>query len=192
MNTPIPDEKIDEIFSLYEKYGNENYIGEAISQQEHMLQAAELAYINNDGIEMVLANLFHDIGHLLAFIDNTIETNHLGAKDHEKIGALYLRKNGFPEIIPELVEKHVKAKKYLSFKNPDYIKTLSDASKQTLEEQGGIMSAEEAKEFEKDPLFEKSIKTRRYDEMAKEVNYPTRPLSFYKELCKEYLKNLKK
>lgn len=100
MNTPTIDEKINVIFSLlFKNYGNKNYIGEAISQEEHMLQAAEQAYVNNDGIEMILANLFHDIGHLLTYVDNTIETNKLGAIDHEIIGALYLREIGFPKII---------------------------------------------------------------------------------------------
>lgn len=187
LKTPSIDEKVDTVFSLYEKYGNENYIGEAISQVEHMLQAAELAYNNNDGIEMVLANLFHDIGHLLAYVDNTIETNHLGAKDHEKVGALFLQGIGVAEPIPSLIEKHVKAKKYLSYKNPDYIKGLSEASRDTLVEQGGIMTTEEAVLFESDPLFERSIKTRRYDEMAKIVDCKTRPLSFYKELFRDFL-----
>ena len=184
------ENKVNLIFSLFENYGDENYIGENISQVEHMLQAADLAYNNDDGNEMVLANLFHDIGHLLAYEDSTIETNHLGVKGHEKIGASYLRKLEFPEIIPSLIEKHLKAKKYLAYKNPEYINDLSEASKKTLVEQGGIMTEEEAKEYENDPLFEKSITTRRYDEMAKEVNYKTKPLSFYKELCRKYLSNL--
>ncbi len=155
-----------------------------------MFQAAEFAYVNNDGIEMIMANLFHDIGNLLAYVDATIVNDDLGVQDHEQIGALYLRGIGFPEVIVQLVENHVKAKKYLSFKNPDYIKTLSEASKHTLEVQCCIMTIDEASEFERDPLFEKSLKTRRYDEMAKEVNCSTRPLSFYKELCKKYLNNI--
>jgi len=35
--------RITKIFSLYRKYGDKDYIGEAISQNEHMLQAAQLA-----------------------------------------------------------------------------------------------------------------------------------------------------
>lgn len=54
------------------------------------------------------------------------------------------------------------------------------------------MNREEAENFERDPLFNKSIKIRCYDEKAKEINYPTRPLSFYKKICRDYLHNLKK
>jgi hypothetical protein len=34
---------IEEVFSLYEQHGSEDYIGEPVSQLEHMSQAAELA-----------------------------------------------------------------------------------------------------------------------------------------------------
>jgi predicted HD phosphohydrolase len=47
---------------------------------------------------------------------------------------------------------------------------LSDASKKTLEFQGGVMEAVEAEAFEKDLLFETSIRMRKWDELAKEVD----------------------
>jgi predicted HD phosphohydrolase len=47
---------------------------------------------------------------------------------------------------------------------------LSEASKKTLEFQGGVMKANEAEAFEKDALFETSIRMRKWDELAKEVN----------------------
>jgi len=34
---------VNEIFSLYESYGAADYIGEPVSQIEHMCQAAQLA-----------------------------------------------------------------------------------------------------------------------------------------------------
>ena len=37
------DEIIREVFELYEKHGDEDYIGEPVSQLEHMSQAAQLA-----------------------------------------------------------------------------------------------------------------------------------------------------
>ncbi len=33
-------QRVDEILSLYEKFGNEDYIGEPVSQIEHMCQCA--------------------------------------------------------------------------------------------------------------------------------------------------------
>lgn len=186
---------INNIFSLYTNYGNNDYIGEEVSQIEHMLQAAQLALNDNQNPEVILAGLFHDIGHLLAFDENNnsnLETNHLGTLDHEKHGANYLRNLNFPEIIPQLIENHVKAKKYLAFKNPDYINKLSSASRQTLVEQGGIMSEKEANEFEKCEIFELSIQLRKYDEMAKEKNFKTESLDFFKGICLIYLTNYSK
>src|ERR1700754_2839498 len=92
-----------------------------------------------------------------------------GKKSHERIGADYLRSVGFPERVAKLVENHVQAKRYLTFKFPDYYNQLSEASRKTLEYQGGVMSAEEAHAFETDPLFETSIRMRKWDELAKET-----------------------
>ncbi|MFN7492149.1 MAG: phosphohydrolase, partial [Cyclobacteriaceae bacterium] len=59
-----PQDTIHEIFALYEKYGHEDYIGEAISQIEHMSQAAQLAIEGGFDDEVILAAFFHDIGHI--------------------------------------------------------------------------------------------------------------------------------
>jgi predicted HD phosphohydrolase len=93
-----------------------------------------------------------------------------GVNSHEKVGADYLREKGFPEKVAKLVENHVQAKRYLTFKYPEYYDSLSDASKKTLEFQGGVMSATEAESFENDILFETSIRMRKWDELAKEIN----------------------
>lgn len=58
------DEIIDEIFGLYAKYGGEDYIGEPVSQLEHMSQSAQLAVQEGYDDEVVLAAFFHDIGHI--------------------------------------------------------------------------------------------------------------------------------
>ena len=54
----------DEILSLYKMYGNQDYIGEPVSQIEHMCQCAQLAEKEKYDNEVVLAAFFHDIGHL--------------------------------------------------------------------------------------------------------------------------------
>ena len=54
----------EEIFGLYDRYGGEDYIGEPVSQVEHMSQAAALAQNEGHDDEVVLAAFFHDIGHL--------------------------------------------------------------------------------------------------------------------------------
>ncbi|MGZ3901839.1 MAG: hypothetical protein ACXVDC_16045, partial [Bacteroidia bacterium] len=59
---------VDEIMSLYNNYGNEDYIGEPVSQIEHMCQCAQLAEKEKYDEEVILAAFFHDLGHLCEHI----------------------------------------------------------------------------------------------------------------------------
>lgn len=179
--TPI----VDEIFSLYEKYGAGEYAGEKVTQLQHMVQAGELAKNAGYDDEVILAAFLHDIGHIL-------ETEHdqmdgFGTVDHEKVGADFLRERGFSERLARLVENHVSAKRYLTFKNPAYFEGLSDASRKTLEYQGGRMTAEEAADFEKDDLFKEFIDMRYWDEQAKIEDMPLASIDYYKNLMIQYL-----
>lgn len=169
MNT---DKIVEEIFTLYKVFGRADYIGEPVSQIEHMSQAAKLAIDEGYDDEVVLAAFFHDIGHICVMGEGENNMDGFGTKSHEKIGADYLRQKGFSERIARLVENHVQAKRYLTFLSTDYYDKLSEASKQTLEFQGGKMTLEEANNFEKDPLFDVSIRMRHWDEQAKEMNKP--------------------
>ncbi len=163
---------VEEIFDLYTRYGNADYIGEPVSQIEHMSQSAQLAAAEGYDDEVILAAFFHDLGHICVMNNESMNMGGYGVKRHEQIGADYLRERGFPERVAQLVENHVQAKRYLTFKDPGYYNQLSEASKKTLEYQGGVMSAKEATAFETDPLFEVSIRMRRWDELAKEINLP--------------------
>ncbi|MCI0751089.1 MAG: HDIG domain-containing protein [Flammeovirgaceae bacterium] len=180
---------VEEVFSLYEKFGGEDYIGEPVSQLEHMSQSAQLALQEGFDDEVVLAAFFHDIGHLCGARGHETTMDTYGIKSHEKIGADYLRKKGFPEQVARLVENHVAAKRYLTFKYPQYYDQLSEASKKTLEFQGGKMTRIEAENFEQDPQFEVSILLRRWDELAKETNIPIMNLDTLKAKAVSILQN---
>ncbi len=180
---------VDEIFALYEKHGAEDYIGEPVSQLEHMSQSAQLARQEGYDHEVILAAFFHDIGHFRASAQ-TGNMDGFGVMRHEKVGADYLRSKGFPERIAKLVESHVQAKRYLTFKYPEYYQKLSPASKRTLEFQGGRMTAAEALTFENDELFEVSIKMRQWDELAKEENIPVADLHVYKQMSLDCLNKM--
>ena len=180
---------VDEIFSLYEKYGSADYIGEPVSQVEHMYQAAELAEKEGYLDDVVLAAFFHDIGHLVEHLMPVKKMADVGVADHEKLGADFLRERGFGENICSLVQSHVQAKRYLTFKYPDYCAKLSPASKITLAHQGGIMDEEEAAQFEQDPLHPLYIKMREWDDRAKDPALPLSAISKYKEMALRYLKN---
>ena len=175
--------RVELIFGFYEKHGNEDYIGEPVSQLEHMCQSAQLAEGEGFDEEVILAAFFHDLGHLIKQGPTTEMMGEFGVKRHEQLGADFLRSLGFSEKIAQLVENHVQAKRYLTFRYPDYYTKLSEASKQTLIYQGGPMKEEEALKFEKDPLFEVSLRMRTWDEEAKLTDLPLPSLTRYKEMA---------
>ncbi|MGS7249984.1 phosphonate degradation HD-domain oxygenase [Pseudomonas anuradhapurensis] len=164
---PTPTQIIDSIFALYQRHGNDDYIGEAITQLEHMSQAAQLAMAEGFDDEVVLAAFFHDIGHLCG---GDASMGGYGVVSHERIGAEYLRRCGFGERMARLVQNHVEAKRYLTLRQPGYYQRLSEASRRTLGYQGGVMNEAEADAFERDPLFEVSLRMRDWDERAKQVD----------------------
>ena len=110
-------ESIEELFDLYVKYGNEDYIGEEVSQIEHALQCAYLAEKEGYPDYVILAAFLHDVGHLLGLLLDKPQMNNdgtvYGVEDHEKLGANCLRKLGVPEKLCFLVENHVYGKRYL-------------------------------------------------------------------------------
>jgi phosphonate degradation associated HDIG domain protein len=183
-----PLEATNEIFDLLHRRGSEAYIGEPVSQIEHACQCAQLAESEGFGEDVILAALLHDIGHICA-LPSEDEIPGLGILRHEQVGAMYLRSCGFSEKVCRLVEGHVQAKRYLTFKNSRYFENLSDASRQTLQLQGGKMDAEEAAAFEMNFLFELMIKMRFWDEAAKETNRPLPDLRRYRTICQRHLFN---
>ncbi|WP_210712859.1 phosphonate degradation HD-domain oxygenase [Pseudomonas sp. MWU349] len=170
---------VDEVFGLYEHFGDCDYIGEPVSQIEHMSQAAQLALAEGYDDEVVLAAFFHDIGHICQ--QDAENMGGFGVVSHERLGADYLRRAGFSERLARLVEYHVQAKRYLTFKDPGYYQRLSEASRRTLEYQGGVMSAAEAAAFELDPLWAVSLRMRHWDEQAKEMWVPVMDLQVLKD-----------
>src|ERR1700733_7968744 len=102
-----PEDIIDQVFALYEKYGDEDYIGEPVLQLEHMSQAAALAEEEGFDDEVILAAFFHDIGHLCADEGEAESMDGMGNVDHEILGANYLLSHGFSERLALLVQSHV-------------------------------------------------------------------------------------
>jgi phosphonate degradation associated HDIG domain protein len=177
----------DEIMSLYEEHGGAEYAGEKVSQLEHMAQAAQLAEAQGFDEEVILAAFLHDIGHISEAAKGDNEMDGYGIKDHEELGAEFLREKGFSRKVTRLVESHVEAKRYLTYKDPAYYANLSDASKRTLEYQGGPMTAEEATAFEQYPLFSLIIRMRNWDEQAKIEHQPLPDLQHYRQMMLHHL-----
>ena len=195
--TPAQAEKVtDEIMELYNGYGGNEYAGEKVTQLEHMVQAAELAEEQGFDEEVVLAAFLHDIGHIseaakdaAGGVDDDHRMGAFGIKDHEELGAEFLRGKGFSKKVCRLVESHVEAKRYLTTRDPAYYAELSDASKKTLEYQGGPMTEEEADAFEQYPLFTLIIQMRKWDEQAKIEHKPLPDLQHYRRMMLRHLLN---
>jgi phosphonate degradation associated HDIG domain protein len=182
-----PQQVVAQVFGLYETRGHADYIGEPVSQLEHMWQAAALAEAAGADEEVILAAFFHDLGHLCAPEVAADSMAGFGAVNHEKLGADYLRARGFSERVARLVESHVLAKRYLTHKYPSYLRQLSEASRATLAFQGGVMSAAEAEAFEQDPDADLMLQLRQWDEQAKETDRPVGRLDHLKALALRHL-----
>lgn len=176
---------IADVFGLYDQHGAADYIGEPVSQIEHMSQTAQLAMAEGFDDEVVLAAFFHDIGHICGKGGENM--GGYGVASHERLGADYLRRMGFSERMARLVEYHVQAKRYLTFSQPGYYERLSEASRRTLAYQGGVMSAEQAQAFEQDPLCAVSVRMRHWDEQAKEMRVPVLDLELLKAKARQVL-----
>jgi phosphonate degradation associated HDIG domain protein len=177
----------DEIMGFYNEHGGEEYAGEKVTQLEHMVQAAQLAKEQGYDEDTVLAAFLHDIGHICQEGHGDNEMGEFGIIDHEEIGSDFLKKKGFSRKVVRLVQSHVEAKRYLTWKDPAYYDQLSDASKKTLEYQGGRMLEDEARAFEHYPLFDLIIQMRKWDELAKIENKPLPDLSLFRQMIIHHL-----
>ncbi|GAB1609608.1 uncharacterized protein LOC115216972 [Argonauta hians] len=186
-----PESVVNEVFGLIEKHGEQEYFGEPVSIVDHMIQCAMLAEEQNYSKEVILGAFFHDFGHFLQMegkqdlmiVDGVV----LGTIDHERIAAEYLEARKFPATVCDIARHHVNAKRYLVFKNKQYYDTLTAASKQTLELQGGVMSAEEADAFAQQPMFDLIIQARSWDEEGKDPQKVSKPLDYYRNMCVDVL-----
>jgi phosphonate degradation associated HDIG domain protein len=180
MTTPTPQTIVAVIADILTRRGAESYLGEAVTMQQHMLQAAALAEREGAPDELIAAALLHDIGHFTGeFGDDYIER---GVDNfHEDAGAALLAPL-FPPLVVECVRLHVPAKRYLCATDPDYFGGLSPASVSTLALQGGAMEPDEVAEFERNPYFREAVRTRRWDDAAKDPNAVTPPFGHFAPL----------
>jgi predicted HD phosphohydrolase len=157
---------IDELFELYESFGDRFY-GESTTQNEHALQCAALARDAGASDAMIVAALFHDVGHLA--VDVQGEPGFDLARDdddHEARGARILAPLFGPRVA-QPVALHVTAKRWRCTREPQYHDRLSPASLTTLIAQGGLLSEEQCQRFELHPGFADALALRTWDDTGK-------------------------
>jgi len=156
---------VDFIGSIFEKRGDEEYLGEPVTMGQHMLQGATMAEQSREPDEIIIGTLLHDIGHFTSEF-GTFSMEDTEDRYHEDAGAAVLEQF-FPKVITDCCRHHVAAKRYLCATDPEYFQKLSTASIHSLNLQGGPMSEAELKDFEKNPNLKKILKVRLYDDAGK-------------------------
>src|SRR5215469_7689669 len=106
--------RVQEIIELLDSVAGESYLGEAVTQRDHALQAAHLAETDGADDTLIAAALLHDIGYWIG-------CDHA---PHEEAGGNWLRQR-FVAAVSEPVRLHVAAKRYLCTVDPAYKDSLS-------------------------------------------------------------------
>jgi predicted HD phosphohydrolase len=136
---------------------------EPLDQLAHGLQCAhQLRMAVPDDLELQVAGLVHDIGHMLIPLD---AANH--AAEHGRVAGDAVRRL-LGDRVARLVELHVPAKRYLVSTDPAYRSTLSTGSTRTLELQGGRMTVDELERFAGLSDRADAVRLRQADEVAKD------------------------
>ena len=159
------------IGDIFERCGDEEYLGEPVTMEQHMLQGATIAEKNGLPEDIIVGALLHDIGHFTSEF-GTFSMDDTEDRFHEEAGAAVLSRF-FPSVIVDCVRYHVAAKRYLCATRPEYFSRLSEASIHSLNLQGGPMSAEEVAVFEQNPNLEKIVQVRYLDEAGKDPDMET-------------------
>jgi phosphonate degradation associated HDIG domain protein len=181
-----PSEVLAKLDVLFAERGGGEYHGEAVTQLEHALQGAWMAEKDGRPVAVIAAALLHDVGHFLHghgedYLDKNINDK------HEDLGARFLARGFGPEVT-EPIRLHVPAKRYLAASRPGYRACLSPASTKSLELQGGPMTADEARAFEREPHFAAIVAVREYDDRAKVPGLETPPYAHFRKYLEAVLR----
>lgn len=163
---------MDAIFQLLADRGHWIDPGDGVPQLAHALQSAALARDACAGDHLIVASLLHDIGHMLEGI---------GCEHHEIVGATWLA-HTFPPSITEPIRLHADAKRYLFTTDPHFADSLSPASLNSLDFQGGRMTPAELATFKSNPHCSTALRLRHYDDHAKDPTKTTPPLDSWRPL----------
>lgn len=149
---------VDALFDWFAVAGTAQGEFVGLSHIDHGLQTAyELRLSSPDDVELQIAGLFHDLGHLLAPSD---DAGH-GRNGADAVEAL------FGSRVAKMVAWHVPAKRYLVARE-GYDNQLSPLSRLTLMRQGGPMSSAEAAKFLASEHASSAIALRLADDHAKQ------------------------
>jgi len=171
---------------LFAAEGAREYLGEAVTRAQHMLQAAALAEGAGAPPELVAGALLHDVGHLTGTVSGRGPMTGTGNR-HGDQGADWLAQ-WFGPGVTEPVRLHVAAKRYLCAVEPGYFGALSAASVHTLRLQGGPLTPAESAEFEASPWCQSALRLRRWDDAAKHPGAIVPAFAYYQRLLRQLVR----
>ncbi|MFI9648375.1 TauD/TfdA family dioxygenase [Streptomyces sp. NPDC052040] len=178
---------LEPLAELFAGAGSTEYLGEPVSMGRHMLQAGALAQAAGAPPHLVAAALLHDVGHVEEDVVTGRELMAGTDNRHSHTGADLLGRWFGPEVT-EPVRLHVAAKRYLCAVEPGYHDRLSEASKYTLQVQGGVMTPAQAAAFAALPGAADAVAVRRWDEEAKDPDAGTPPFEHFLPLLTALLR----
>ena len=126
------------------------------------------------------------LGHLLNDLGDTPSMH--GVDDVHQYRALPFLRGLFDEAVLNAIKLHVDAKRYLCATRPAYHASLSDDSKRSLLLQGGIFSYQEAENFIGQPGAESAVSLRLWDDLAKDADKITPPLTHFMQRAQRCVK----
>ena len=130
---------------------------------DHSLQTAlVLRRTHPEDVELQIAGLVHDLGHILGPRRDEV---------HAEVSAAFVRPV-LGERVAALVRLHVPAKRYLVTTDPAYGAVLAADSVASLATQGGEMDGAEVAAFEAEPYATDALVLRRADEAGKVAGLP--------------------
>ena len=177
---------VAQVEAIFAEHGDGEYLGEAVTMSQHMLQAATLAMAEGAPDHLVAAALLHDVGHFTG-VHGAYAPTDTRDRHHDEAGREWLAARFAPEVA-ECVGLHVAAKRWLCAAEPDYLAALSPASRHTLELQGGPMTAEERRAFEARPAWRDAVRVRRWDDGAKVPGVATPAVSDLRPLLRRVVR----
>ncbi|QDU36956.1 hypothetical protein Mal4_12590 [Maioricimonas rarisocia] len=178
-------ELIKTIRELFATRGGSQYGREAVTQQEHALQAAALAEAEGASPALITAALLHDVGHLLHDLPEDAPDQGIDDR-HEELAGQWLATHFGPDV-SEPARLHVDAKRYLCTTSTSYAERLSGPSLQSLELQGGLMSPTEAADFQSRPGADDAVRLRIWDDEAKVIDLQTPDLEHFLRYVRQCL-----
>jgi gamma-butyrobetaine dioxygenase len=171
---------VEQLAALFAGPGAGDYLGERVTQAQHMCQAGTLAESTGAPDALVAAALLHDVGHFHGEVSGQ-ELMSGTDNRHSDTGAAWLSR-WFPAGVTEPIRLHVAAKRYLCAVEPAYLTRLSPASVYTLGVQGGPMDAEQVRSFEAEPHHADAVALRHWDDAAKDPDAVTQPFDHFRGL----------